>query len=182
MGLSMKSFEARSGRINSLFTGTSSGYDTHRPILCEAVLRTRGPIVELGIGEGSTPALHAVAVAFSRQLFSFDNNPDWITKYLSLRNEYHHLALMSSWDECPIESHFWSVAFVDHAPAERRVVEIGRLRYSAELLVVHDTQDRAYGFESTFDSFAYRFDYRVHPQWTTVLSNYVDVSGWRIDA
>jgi hypothetical protein len=176
----MHTSDPNDSRIKALFAGVTSGYDTHRPVLCEAVRRTRGPILELGTGDGSTIPLHAVATDHSRQLFSFDNNRQWIAKYVGLRNEHHLVALVASWDECPIESQFWSVAFVDHAPAERRVVEIGRLRYRAILVVVHDSEDPTYGYDSVFDSFAHRFDYREHKQWTTVLSNYLDIADWRI--
>lgn len=172
--------EIYESRISALFAGIASGYETHRPVLREAVLRTRGPILELGTGEGSTLALHAVATACSRRVFSFDHDPEWIERFLSLRSEHHFLAYVPSWDDCPIESHFWSVALVDHKPAERRVVDIARLAYRAELIVVHDTNSPEYGYEPIIDSFAYRLEYREYQQWTTLLSNYVDVSGWRI--
>jgi hypothetical protein len=32
------------------------------------------------------------------------------------------------------------------------------------------------------DSFKYRFEYREYQQWTTVVSNYVDVSGWSVSS
>jgi hypothetical protein len=172
--------ESRAGRVRAFFAGIASGYETHRPVLCEAVLRTRGPILELGTGEGSTLALHAVSAACSRRVFSFDHDRGWIERFLHLRGEHHFLAHVPSWDDCPIDSQFWSVALVDHKPAERRVVEIGRLAYRAELVVVHDTDSPEYNYEAIIDSFSYRLEYREHKQWTTLLSNYVDVSGWRI--
>ena len=172
----------REGRIKALFAGIASGYETHRPVLCEAVLRTRGPILELGTGDGSTPALHSVAAECSRRVFSFDHDRDWLDRFIHLRGERHFIAHLLSWDDCPIESQFWAVALVDHKPAERRVVDIARLAYRAELIVVHDTDSPEYGYEAILDSFAHRLEYREHQQWTTLLSNYVDVSGWTIGA
>ena len=167
-------------RIRRLFVGVTSGYDTHRPVLCEAVLRSDGPILELGMGDGSTPPLHGVAVACSRSLFSFENDTDWIARYSHLRCEQHHLSLSDSWDECPVESQFWSLAFIDHAPAKRRAIELARLSRHAEIIVVHDTEDLAYGYGTALDTFDSRFDYRRYKQWTTVLSNYVDLREWAV--
>lgn len=166
--------------IRDLFSGVTSGYDTHRPVLCEAVLQTRGPILELGVGDGSTLPLHAVANECSRLVFSFDTESHWIDRFLGLRSAHHFIAQVPSWDDCPVESQFWSIGFIDHAPAQRRVVEIGRLAYKAELLVIHDTDEPEYGYGPFLDSFRYRFDFREYQQWTTVVSNYVDVSDWRI--
>jgi hypothetical protein len=166
--------------IRALFAGVTSGWDSHRPVLCEAVLRTQGLILELGTGEGSTPALHEVATGCGRHVFSFDHDPQWIDRFVRLRHPHHYVARVASWDNCPIESAFWSVGFVDHAPGERRVADIQRLAYRAELVVVHDTEDPAYGYEPAFRTFAHRFDYRKYQQWTSVVSNYVDVSHWCI--
>jgi hypothetical protein len=46
--------------------------------------------------------------------------------------------------------------------------------------VIHDTDEPEYGYGPFLDSFRYRFDFREYQQWTTVVSNYVDVSDWRI--
>jgi hypothetical protein len=178
----MAEADALNRRIRALFDGITNGYETHRPVLCEAVLRTRGPILELGTGDGSTIALHSVATECSRRVFSFDNDRNWIDRFLHLRSEHHLLACLPNWDDCPVESQFWAVAFVDHRPAQRRVVEIARLAHRAELLVVHDTESPEYSYEAIIGSFAYRLDYREQLPWTTLLSNYVDVSGWRIGA
>ena len=149
-------------------------------MLCEAVLRTSGPILELGTGDGSTLALHQVSKACQRTVLSFDNDPNWIARFAALRSDNHLLASLPSWNDCPIESAIWSVAFVDHAPAERRAIEIRRLTYRAQVIVVHDTEDPQYGYEAVFGAFAYRRDDRAYKQWTTVLSNYIDVSDWNI--
>jgi hypothetical protein len=180
-GVATDVMDRNNGRIRELFAGVTSGYDTHRPVLCEAVMRTTGPILELGVGEGSTLSLSAVAKESSRRVFSFDTDPQWIERFLDLRNRYHFIARVSSWDDCPIDSHFWSVVFVDHAPAGRRIVDIVKLAYRAELLVIHDTDEPEYGFEPILSSFTSRFDYREYKQWTTVVSNYRDLSNWRIN-
>jgi len=167
-------------RVRGLFEGIASGYETHRPLLAEAVVRTQGAIIELGMGEGSTRALHAVSDLTDRTVWSYDHDLSWFSRFVELRSERHLLACVRSWDDCPLESMLWSLAFVDHAPAERRIVELRRLAWRAHVVVVHDTEDPAYGYDAAYDLFTYRLDDKRFPQWTTALSNYVDVSRWSI--
>ena len=163
-----------------MFYDIASGYGTHRPALCEAIVRTAGPILELGMGDSSTPTLHDLAKATGRNVCSYDHVASWVARYAELRSAQHQIEHVGSWDACPIESTRWGVALVDHAPAARRVVDIERLAKHAEVVVVHDTEDSTYGYDSIYDSFAYRLDDRDERPWTTLLSNYVDVSRWSI--
>jgi hypothetical protein len=165
-------------QISLIFTEIESGYATHRRALAEAIIRTRGPILELGMGDSSTHSLGEVARQFPRQVFSFDTAPAWVDRFKHLRSERHFIASLTSWDDCPVETQFWGVALVDHAPAERRVDEIRRLAFRCAVLVVHDTEDPAYGYEPLLSTFPYRLEDRRYPQWTTVLSHYLDVSAW----
>jgi hypothetical protein len=169
---------AHEAKIRAAFAGITSLYDTHRPALCEAIFRTAGPVIELGMGEGSTRALHVVSELCGRIVRSYDHDASWVARYCGLRTANHTIEHVATWDECPIEAEHWSVAFVDHAPAERRRVDIERLARRAQILVVHDTEDHRYGYGDLLDTFAHRFDDRSHQSWTTLLSNFVDVSHW----
>lgn len=160
-------------QIRNLFALTPSGYGTHRPVLAEAVLRTSGAILEIGAGFNSTAALRQAAMIMERSFDSFETNKEW-AQNCGARYVW-------SYDHVPIETQPWGLAFVDHAPAERRVREIARLASFAAVVVVHDTEDPLYGYAPYFEQF-YRFrnDYRELTPWTTVLSNFVDVSEWEI--
>jgi hypothetical protein len=164
--------------IRSAFLGVTNAYNTHRPALCEAIIRTTGPVIELGMGEGSTRALHVVAESCGRHVSSYDHDPGWVACYRDLQTPNHTIAHVTSWDECPLESTRWGVAFVDHAPAERRKVDIARLASHALVIVVHDTEDHRYGYGNQLDVFTHRFDYQSHIPWTSLFSNFVDVSRW----
>ena len=166
--------------LRAMFYDIASGYGTHRPALCEAIVRTTGPILELGMGDSSTLALHDLAEATGRNVCSYDHDASWVARYTELRSAHHQIEQVGSWDACPIESTRWAVVLVDHAPAARRIVDIERLAKHAEVIVVHDTEDPTYGYDSVFGAFAYRLDYRDERPWTTLLSNYVDVSRWSI--
>ena len=165
-----------------MFEGIANGYGTHRPLLCEAIMRTTGPILELGMGDSSTPSLHGVAEACGRFVCSYDHDASWVERYVKLRSIHHRIEHVTSWEECPIESTRWAVALVDHAPAARRAVDIARLAEHADVVVVHDTEDPAYAYDSVFATYKYRLDDRARNPWTTLLSNYVDVSAWPIRA
>lgn len=165
-----------------MFNDFAIASGTHRPVLCEAILRTTGPILELGMGDNSTPPLHAVAETCGRRVCSYDHDATWAARYSELRSDNHQIEHVISWDDCPIEATRWAVALVDHSPNERRTVDIARLAAHAEVVVVHDTQDATFGYEPVFDTFKYRLDYREDAPWTTLLSNYVDVSRWSIKA
>lgn len=167
-------------KIRRLFAGVSGPYATHRPTLGEAVARTTGPILELGMGENSTASLHAVAEISGRPVFSYDHEASWVERFVNLRSSNHQISCVNSWDSCPIESMQWGVAFVDHAPAGRRVVDIARLADRADVVVVHDTEDSTYGYDSVFHLFRYRYDDRDRRPWTTLLSNRIDVSEWSV--
>lgn len=132
------------------------------------------------MGEGSTRALHIVSERCGRIVRSYDHDPSWVARYIDLRTANHLVENVASWNDCPIESVAWSVAFVDHAPAERRGVDIARLARHAQVIVVHDTEDHRYGYGDLLDTFAHRLDYCSHRPWTSLLSNFIDVSCWDI--
>lgn len=168
--------------LRAMFNDFATASGTHRPVLCEAIVRTTGPILELGMGDNSTPPLHEVAEAHGRRVCSYDHDASWVARYSELLSANHQIEHVASWDDCPIESARWGIVLVDHSPNERRIVDIGRLAEHADVIVVHDTQDGTFGYEAAFSSFKYRLDYRDDPPWTTLLSNYVDVSSWSIRA
>ena len=157
-------------------------FETHRPVLCEAVLRVRdGLILELGAGDGSTPPLHEVSLATGRSVITLDHDPAWIERFAHLRSENHAIVQVASWTDLdsPIfRSLPIAIAFVDHAPAEQRVVDLRWLAHSARVVVVHDTDSKDYGYEKIFDLFRHRTTFLGHVPWTSVLSNFVDVSTW----
>jgi len=150
---------------------------THLPILAAFAARTQGPVLEMGTGYYSTPVLHGIC--HLRRLVSIDNNGPFMQQFLDLRSpfhEFHHVPDWNAWDGKLIETP-WDVAFVDHAPGERRAIDIEKLRRWARFIVVHDTHPDAVkelGFEPLFSSFRYRLDYTRLVPWTTVLSDKAD--------
>jgi hypothetical protein len=169
-------------RIRAAFAGVCSAFETHRPVLCEAVLRVRsGLILELGAGDGSTPALHEVSLETGRPVITIEHDRAWIERYAHLRSDNHSLVHVDSWtdlDNPVIRSLSYAIAFVDHAPHARRVIDITWLAQRAKVVVVHDTESNEYGYDGIFDLFQYHTTFQGHVPWTSVLSNFIDVSSW----
>lgn len=120
------------------FEHRTNGYATHQPVLYEAVLRTRGPILELGIGRGSTPMLDAIA---DRILVSVDDNVDYVNAYRKRFNaRYHSYECVHDWRE---SLHHWSytrwgVVFIDCGSWAIRADAIRALKDTASYIVIHD--------------------------------------------
>jgi hypothetical protein len=157
-------------------------YASHLPVLMQAVRRTSGDVLELGMGIFSTPVLHWMCVGDERRLVSYDNDP-WAVKWAKgykYERDGHEIHYVKSWDEAEIEEE-WDVVLVDHSPSERRVVEIRRLADLAKHIVIHDSNGRYrryYHYDTIFHLFKSQlnFDY-VEPS-TTVLSNLVELDGF----
>jgi hypothetical protein len=107
---------------------------THLPSLFAVLLATDGPVLEIGCGLGSTPILRAYCQAAGRVFLSVESDKDWAEK---VGAEY-----MPNYDGLPALgghcSGFWSVVFVDNAPAIRRGADAMLFKDSAEFVVIHD--------------------------------------------
>jgi len=156
---------------------SSSDYGSHYVALAAAICRctSSSPVLELGCGDGSTLLLHEMCRGV-RTLVSADTDESWLNRFSFLRRPWHKFHLVQDWSSfSEIEQHDWSVALVDHAPGERRVEEIARLRDRCEFVVVHDTEKDLgvgtdYGYEPVFDTFKYITEYRLFRPYTVVVS------------
>ena len=150
------------------------GWSSHIPILVKILEKTQGDVLELGVGLFSTPLLHWLCQDQQRNLVSFESQQKYFDLNRQFQSDSHHLSLIADWDQIDIDRH-WSVAFIDHEPAERRVVEIKRLAKSADYLIIHDSQskeDSFYHYSQIYPLFKYRYDYTQAFPNTSVLSNF----------
>jgi hypothetical protein len=166
---------------------SDGNYGTHIHPLTTAVLNTTGPVLELGCGDFSTPILHEICKQQRRHLLSCDTSKEWIELFLDLESSMHTFKYVpvysNDWDADPKphlwneigNDRVWSVVFIDHRPAAQRKVDIARFASNAEIIVVHDTEESGYEYESVFPTFKYRFDYMRYAVRTTLVSNTIDV-------
>ena len=143
------------------------GWGSHLPALLECVLRTTGPVLEMGAGLWSTPVLHAVCEQQARRLVTVEEGAVWREKFQEYMRGWH--LFLRSYDAALVDAIGWSVALIDHAK-DRRQRDLIRLADRAEFLVVHDANcPKVYGYD--FSAFTYRREFGRLAPTTMVVSN-----------
>lgn len=166
------------------FIGKIDNWCSHRRLLWQALEATQGHVVEFGIGPGSTGVLDEYCRDNGRMLFSYENNKEWFDTYKYMHSGYHYMNFVEQWDDA-IAKHREpvGVAFIDHAPGERRKYDIALFSTLAQIVVVHDSEiesDGGYKISLAAPLFKYRKDDRNFPAHTTAFSNFIDVSLWNL--
>lgn len=156
----------------------AAGDGSHLPVLIKIINLTTGPVLELGMGMFSTHYLHWACYENKRKLVSYDNSPDLLDWSKSFVNDYHEVNFVENWDSIDL-SGYWSVVLVDHAPTPRRRIEIAKLANFADYMVIHDSEPERNGrqkYSKIYPLFKYRKDFDRERPFTTVLSNFKDLS------
>jgi hypothetical protein len=170
------------------FIAGYENWDSYKPLLWEGLERSSGLIIELGVGKGSTQLLHDYAQEKKRILCSYDSNPKWVEKFFGLECQWHlidHVEVevngytMSDWDF--IDRHYdaCGLLFIDHAPGERRKVDIALFANKAQIIVAHDTEpsaDHGYQMRNEIKKFKYCRDFETQGAWASIMSNTIDVT------
>lgn len=151
----------------------SVGLGTHLPLLMRVMEITQGRVAEIGAGYFSTPYLHWQTYLQKRNLVTFENDLKFLSFFDRYKTNWHELVSVTDWDAIDLSGE-WSVALIDHAPAERRIEEIQRLADTCDYLVIHDTEGRRehhYHYRDTLATFKYRKDFTLVRPHTSVVSN-----------
>lgn len=159
------------------FTQITSNYDSHRPLLWAALEATQGLVVEMGCGYGSTPFLTEYCNEHKRELASYENNEEWFNK---MKGQSPHIKYIMNWDFVQVRP---SLLFIDHAPGERRKVDIYRYADIAKIIVAHDTEpaaDHGYRMRAELKKFKYLIDYETDGAWASAVSNFIDVTKFEL--
>ncbi len=167
------------------FLKNISNWGSHRPLLWLALENTKGNVIEIGMGQNSTPYLHEYCGNRNRHLHSIDNNSEYFS--IGLETSFHSSAVVPDWDflysRYGLDKQKVSVILIDHAPAERRHVDAIRLKDQCEIMVIHDAEHEGlpydvYEIAKITEHFKYRLDHSIPgmPAKTLLLSNTIDVS------
>ncbi|MCX6702000.1 MAG: hypothetical protein NTX96_02270 [Candidatus Zambryskibacteria bacterium] len=155
----------------------SKTYSTHNLILIKTLLLSEGPVLELGSGFFSTPLLHWMCKGMGRKLVTYESNPDYLKFAKKFQSQGHTIRFITNWDEVDFKT-YWGVVFIDHT-TERRSVDAINFKDSADYIIIHDTNTPdEYGYDKVWPHFKYRYDWKDCRPWTTVVSNFMDVSKW----
>lgn len=160
-------------------------WGSHIPVLVKLLDITSGPVLELGMGAFSTPLLHSLCQNKDRLLVSYEEGDNYFAMHKPFESPLHqlvHIMAPEDWGKTKIEDTPWDVAFIDHC-ADRRAADAARLANIAKYVVIHDSDpsnDKYYHYPEIYPLFKYRYDYTKLVPNTTVLSNFVDVTGLKI--
>ena len=162
------------------------GYESHYPILGAAIARSKGAILELGCGDGSTPLIHYAAA--NRYILSVDSDLAWVRKFADgymcpRKHEFQHI---ESWKKLSIPPIDFGVAFIDCAPGEERYELAIRVAFRAQWVICHDSEtDYGAGGNYMYDRakphFKYVTEFRRYRPYTLILSNTAPFAIEKID-
>ena len=157
----------------------STRYGTHLPCLIKAVEKTKGAILELGIGVFSTPYLHYKCILDKRKLVSYENFEPWFN-FFAKRYGYnygtHELNLVEKYSDVPLKK--YDIVFIDQTPDWSRHEEAIRFANKAKYIILHDSgpkYDRLYRYSKVYPHFKYRATWEGDTNQATVLSNFVNL-------
>jgi hypothetical protein len=167
------------------FIGYYTGWDSYKPLLWEALESTTGDVIELGIGRGSTEALHKYCESRNRKLFSYESNHEYFNEYKFLRSENHSIEYVGTNWQLMQEAHRnpIGVLFSDEAPGEMRKYNISMFCNLAQVIVAHDSEDYSdHGYKFSLVKPLFKFVKSVEEfrTGTTAFSNFIDVSKWNV--
>jgi hypothetical protein len=152
-------------------------YTTHMALLFKVLLISKGDVIECGGGIFSTPFLHWICKVQNRKLITYENESEYYEFERKFKSPGHKVIFVENWDDIPIPKKVGMV-FIDHHPSERRMIELRRFKDVADYVVIHDTQrlSREYNKQEVFDLYKYRHDWKECSPWTSVVSNFNDLS------
>ena len=145
--------------------GDFVGAGSHVPLLASVVATAGpGPVLELGVGDSSTPLLRELCKAMGRELVGVDTHEEWARKYGA------HLL---SAPPAGLWERDWAVVFIDTSPPPTRLELVQLVRYRAEFIVIHDTDNQGGDLADLvayFDTFPHLYTDESTRPWTTVVS------------
>lgn len=157
-----------------------TNYATHLPLLIksvEATAKEGKPILELGMGF-STMILHMMCKLSGRKILSIESDEKWYLENRFYASPNHLLMLAKDLKLVSNIDNEWGVVLVDHRPAIDRKRQAMRLRFNADIILIHDSEpeiDRFYGYSRIYKHFKYVYHYTDCKPYTTALSNTIDV-------
>ena len=156
----------------------TKGWSSHMPVLIKLCSMTEGTILEMGSGVYSTPFLHWFCSDRKRRLITYENDKDFIRLAREYKSRTHSIRLVDDYlsvSAVPGKDRY-SIVFIDHAGHERGKTAV-HFKDVADYVILHDSDKphkNMYGL--AFENFKYRKDYTQCVPWTTVLSNFHDLS------
>jgi hypothetical protein len=158
------------------------GWMAHAPMLASVIATARpGPVLEIGIGRGSTPLILEMCKAMGRLYTGLDKEEAW-TIEMATALRCHDIWVENDWSR--VIEHYpgeYAVVFIDNDPLGR-LPAIKAVRGHAEFIVVHDTWnywEELRPMHEYLHNFKFRSDYTLMPSCTSVVSDVRKYAGDR---
>lgn len=152
-------------------------WTTYVGVLVRTLLISQGDVIELGAGSSSTPLLHWVCKDMHRKLITYENGIAYYEFARKFRSYFHRVVFVKNWDEIDTATHR-GLVFDDHLPMQRRGIEAIRFKDSADYIVMHDSEKDRY-YSEVWQHFKYVYTWKGCRPWTSVVSNFKDLSELR---
>lgn len=153
-------------------------YGTHSATLKEAVMRSEGPMIEVGAGMHSTPMLLQISKETGRPLVTVERQREWTIPYVRRAVQLGIAYRTTAFLEIGVSAfQRFGVALVDGA-ADERAKAVEALLPKCDYIVVHDTEklEDYPGLKEIMVRARFRYDVIDVEPWTTVVS---DLEPWR---
>lgn len=157
----------------------SLNYGTNLPCLIKAIEKTKGDVLELGMGVFSTPFLHYQCILQHRKLVSYENFKPWLDFFLKYHYpcKNHEIKFVEKYEDADLD-HAWDVVLVDQTPDDSRIETIKRLANRSKYIIIHDSSEKDeghYHYSEIYPLFKYRTTWDVDNNHAEVLSNFEDL-------
>ena len=120
-----------------------NAFYTHQPVLFAALELSNGPVLELGVGEGSTQLIHDYCMKRKRPVVSVESDEGWLKRYTHLANAYHEFFHIKDWNAfyADVTKQHWGLVFIDQDSSDgfkNRAESFRQLRDHTDYIVLHD--------------------------------------------
>lgn len=140
-------------------------YASHQQALVSAALMTKGPIIELGCGDYSTPILYEISKFQGRELTIYSTCEEWANRY----SHYVNVIILDDWKNYTYPNNV-GLTFLDNEEYVRyRKLHVPRLLETSDVVICHDMGVNEWGAK-------WHKSWDVSPP-TIVLSNIQPVCG-----
>lgn len=152
-------------------------YSTNQQAVVYALMKTQGPVIELGSGYYSTPILHEICKGQKRLLMTFDNSPEWLIKFDHLKSDLHSIAIVEDWNKllAGFNEGAIGVALVDQWPIEQRLLWIQKLLPVTDIIVCHDAECKIHYPQGLEGIGKYHKLFNWQSPWTMCLSDKMEL-------
>jgi len=191
----------------------ATGYGSHRLLMALALAWFQSDpnggvpplrlITEMGLGEGSTPFIAAHVARHKANRICADSNRAYFSRYFFEAESrvtadgvlsamcYHgkdpevtYNVNWTAWANGYSSMSRPDITLIDHAPGERRTIDLARIADTSMFVVVHDSEKIGagdYKLEPSFAKYKHRLDDYPGGAGTTLVSNFVNVGAdvWR---